>query len=33
MKIRVQELLEACATAPDPGVMELDFERLEFVEQ
>ena len=33
MKLRVQELLEACATAPHTRVMEIDFKCLEFVEQ
>ncbi len=33
MKVRVQKLLEACATAPQSRVMELDFKCLEFVEQ
>jgi hypothetical protein len=33
MEVRVQELLEARATAAHPGMMEFDFECLEFIEQ
>ena len=33
MKIRVEQLFKSIATAPNSGVMELNFERLEFKKQ
>jgi len=33
MKLRVQQLIQSLTTAPNAGVVEFDFERLEFLKE